>query len=368
MDNTSDFDLANNEPSRFDHRRLGLEWTTLNALREMLGIALKGSLSPTYEQTLAFAKVVAPQLFDSPKSLIGRTREHPLVEEYHQKTQALARIEAREVSLTEIIDRDISELKGFLKAAKENNQLQKRLTILESTRALLHPKNYTENQLILRDLFKAHRDIPVPSIEGDTYREFQLTEDRGIRIRLLHPDPTEHVVGADLVYETYWDKKRLLRLAVVQYKIWNGKTLYTSQAANLENQLDKLKGIFCDGGLCQAPNSRRSNAYRLPFCSAFLRPTDELQYPDSRFISSGLHTPICVVAGSWEDTGRGGKKLESKNVRSESLTHKVFEEVFNTNMLGSRWLTYTEIDDLYRKHKILESSESVVIHAQEFGI
>jgi hypothetical protein len=65
---------------------------------------------------------------------------------------------------------------------------------------------------------------------------------------------------------------------------------------------------------------------------------------------------------------RGGKKISRKNIRSECITHKVFEELFNTNMLGSRWLTYDEMEELYIKHGILESDERIILHAQEFGL
>jgi len=46
----------------------------------------------------------------------------------------------------------------------------------------------------------------------------------------------------------------------------------------------------------------------------------------------------------------------------------VFEELFNANMLGSKWLTYEELEKLYREHKILEADEHIIIHAQEFGV
>jgi hypothetical protein len=69
-----------------------------------------------------------------------------------------------------------------------------------------------------------------------------------------------------------------------------------------------------------------------------------------------------------QDTGRGNKKIESKVIRSEAVTHKVFEEMFNANLLGSRWLTYEEIETLYRDHKVLEPTERIVLHVQEFGL
>lgn len=364
----SDFDLSEGEPP-FNRRRLDAEWIALNAIRETLGIALKGSSTPTYEQSLAFAKHLAPGLFNTSETLIGKTKESQLVQEYRQRTQALSQLENRDVPPTEIIDGEIDILNGLLQAESVNDLIKRRLILLENTRRLLLPKRYTENQLILRDLFKVNRNIPNPPIEGDTYREFQITDDRGLRVRLLHPDPPEYFVGADLIYETYWEKKELIRLAVVQYKIWNGKVLYTSQAENLEKQIEKLKSVFCDTGLCEAyPGSARASAYRLPFCIAFLRPTDELQDPDARLISSGLHIPVCTVLRSWQETGRGGKKIERKNIRSEALSHKVFEEVFNTNMLGSRWMTYSEIEELYHRNKILDPAERMVLHVQEFGI
>jgi hypothetical protein len=57
--------------------------------------------------------------------------------------------------------------------------------------------------------------------------------------------------------------------------------------------------------------------------------------------------------------------LRSRDIRSEAITHKIFEELFNTNMLGSRWFTREEVETLYREHSILQPSEHIIIHAQE---
>lgn len=37
------------------------------------------------------------------------------------------------------------------------------------------------------------------------------------------------------------------------------------------------------------------------------------------------------------------------------------------NELGSKWLTYTELEAFYLKHKVLEPGDRIVIHAQEFA-
>lgn len=352
----------------FNEDRLDIEWITLNAVREMLGIALRGRPNPTYEQALAFGAVLSPQLFGPDSSLISQAQEPPIVTEYRQRAELESNAQGIAVNPLDILDKEISYYSDLTKSRGDKDRVQARLQKLMTARVYFIPKSYTENQLILRDVFKADRNIPLPPFDADTYREYQLQNDRVIRIRLLHPDPPEHSIGADLIYETYWEKKHLARLSAVQYKIWNGKTLYLSQSKNLEQQLDKLKSVFCDNGFCKAfEGSSRSESYRLPYCAAFLRPTNKLQEPNSRLMSVGLHVPICVVRRSFTETNQGGKKIERKTIRSEALSQKVFEEILNANMLGSRWFTYDEIQKFYTDHKLLDSQDKVILHVQEFG-
>jgi hypothetical protein len=352
-----------------DGRRLDVEWATLIATREMLGIALKGNPTPTYDASLAFACTIAPKLYDPKTSLLARSRDKEIVLEYQQRAEAQSHLDGKTITPIDVVDGEIEKFNVLYETGHERKLIKKRLDELRDVRRLLLPKAYSENQLIIRDLFKVERNLPMPPIDGDTYREYRLSDDRGLRIRLLHPDRPEHSTGADLVYEQYWDTKRLGRVAVIQYKIWDGAALYLSSAGNLQGQMTKLRMTFCDAQLCRPyGDGKRSESYRLPFCCAFLRPTDRLQDPDSRRISSGLHVPLCAVARSLENTSRGGDVLLRKNFRSEAISHKVFEELFNTNMLGSRWLRYDEIEDLYRKHRILDSDERIILHAQEFGV
>jgi hypothetical protein len=350
-------------------RRLDAEWTTLNAIREMLGIAVKGRMTPTYAQALDVGKTIAPQIYAVESSLLGRGREPKLVQEYRQKADALSEIRAQPVSPLEVLDEDIDIQRRLVMTSGDRDLIQRRLDQLETIRPYFLPKSFSENQLIFRDVFRIERNLPMPPTEGDRYRDFQISDERRLRIRMLHPDRPEHATGADMIYELYWDKKQMARIALVQYKIWDGKTLYLSQARNVEEQMRKLTETLCDRDLCKPfEDSARIHSYRLPYCSAFLRPTDKIQDPDVRLISSGLHTPVCVALRAMQDTGRGNKKIESKVIRSEAVTHKVFEEMFNANLLGSRWLTYEEIETLYRDHKVLEPTERIVLHVQEFGL
>jgi len=36
-------------------------------------------------------------------------------------------------------------------------------------------------------------------------------------------------------------------------------------------------------------------------------------------------------------------------------------------MLGSRWLTYQELEKIYQEHKLLEPKERIIVHAQEYS-
>jgi hypothetical protein len=62
---------------------------------------------------------------------------------------------------------------------------------------------------------------------------------------------------------------------------------------------------------------------------------------------------------------RGKNTLLSKEIRSGGVTHEIFEEMFNANMLGSKWLTYKELEDLYHANNVLEPGDRIIIHAQE---
>ena len=164
-------------------------------------------------------------------------------------------------------------------------------------------------------------------------------------------------------------KIKKVRFAMVQYKIWDGELLYWSQAKNLEPQLKKMEDNLCKNGYCLCEDGKNySTKYRYPYCSAFLRPTDKLQYKDSKFTSSGMHIPICKINSVTVETKEGNKILKKQNMKETSLSHKVFEENFNYNQVGSRWMTYQEAEKLYKDHKILESDQRIIVHVQELEL
>jgi|CXWL01.1.fsa_nt_gi hypothetical protein len=359
--NTQDFS-DEKQPLR---DRLNAEWLSSVALREVLGIAKKET--PTYGETLSIASILAPKLF-SEDSLLIAANESILTKQYRQKAVALSKKLGKEVTPLEAINEDINEYSELLKQpSRDQDLLQRHYQNLVRARTRLTKEKYTETQSILRDISSYRTQLPVTN-EGKGYKDFQVTKERGLRIRMLHPDSWEHVLGADVIYETHWQAKKMVRIVAIQYKMWDGKKLYLSQVKNLPDQITKLQSQFCKRGYCKkSSKSKRKDPYRLPFCSAFLRLTDKLQVADYRLLTSSYHTPICALNKSWTVTPDDNKILESQMIRSESLTQKPFEELFNIGMLGSRWLTYQELETLYKDTDIFKYDQSVQIHAQEFG-
>ncbi len=172
-----------------------------------------------------------------------------------------------------------------------------------------------------------------------------------------------------MIYEQYWDAEGGCaphRHSV--HKLWNGDTLYFSEVKNLENQLARLKKTFCDGGLCKlSEQSKRRDAYRLPYCAALLRPTDKLQSQNSKLVSTGIHVPVCVV-NRFSGGKNEVKKLERNHLRGESLSQMSFGELFNYNMCGSRWLTFKELRQFCEAHDVVRERDTISILAQEFGV
>ncbi len=151
-------------------------------------------------------------------------------------------------------------------------------------------------------------------------------------------------------------------MAAVQYKIMGARTVEIDRRANC--QITRLENVFCKDGFCICPEGK--NRYRLPYCAAFFRPTEAIQADDPRIISRGFYVPICAVRqlqAEYPDT----HNFLSKYLRSSAITHKIFEELFNTKMLGSDWVSYERLKEVYIANKILEPKDTITIYAQEYN-
>ncbi|MGF1903399.1 hypothetical protein [Aliivibrio sifiae] len=351
------------------HNRINQEWVTLNAVRGMVKIASKGSMSKsTYDNTLEFGGELYPDLLGPENSLLKRERESDTTKEYRQKADLKSIKTKTKVTALELVLEDIEEYNSYLEIAKENkndkkrtDQLKRKLGQLDKARKELEPKSHTENQLIFRDAYNVNRDLPELS-RGHAYKDFQLSDGKTLRIRILHPDRPEHITGADIIYERHNEYSDGINIVAVQYKIWEDRQLYISDP-RMMGQLNKMRNFLCDKGICQT----KTNEYRFPYCSGFLRPTDKLQTVDQKFISTGEHLPICKIDTCASVGKRGGSLLEYNNIKASSLSGELFEELFNRGKIGSRELSPDELEELYRDASVIDSSDTVIIYAQEFS-
>lgn len=349
--------------------RINQEWVTLNAIRGMVKIASNGSMSKsTYDNTLDLAGELYPELLGPENSLLKRERESDTTKEYRQKAALKSIKTGTEVTALALVLEDIAEYQSYLEIAKENrgdkkrtDQLKRRLGQLDNAKKELEPKPHSENQLIFRDAYNANRDLPELS-RGHAHKDFQLPDGKTLRIRVLHPDRPEHITGADIIYERHNEQTGGISIVAVQYKIWEDRQLYLSDSRML-GQLEKIRNFLCDKGICQS----NSKEYRFPCCTGFLRPTDKLQAVDQKFISTGEHLPICQIDACSIEGKRGGTILKYENIKASSLSGELFEELFNRGKIGSRELSRDELEELYYEASVIDSSDTVVIYAQEFG-
>ncbi|PSN17962.1 hypothetical protein C7271_14975 [filamentous cyanobacterium CCP5] len=351
--------------------RLDNEWLATVALRE--GLTIAQDQPPTYLETFAFGELLYSDLFDPETSLLRKNQESRSAREYREMAKAESTVEQKEITAIEIVERDIARINHLLSNKENKNlpSLKQKHRQLHRVKDELSSVIYVENQIIDRDVNKVQRNLPI-SGQGKDYKEFSLSDDRALRIRLLHPNRPEHITGADLIYELYSDFGDFAYITAVQYKLWDEKdVLYMDD--RIESQIAKLKENFCDSGLCETPLYPKEASSRLAsFCAAFLRMTNRLQSAESKLISTGEYIPVCKLGEFQKKTTADKFKLTSKDIRefkhgrTKPVPHGLFEEMVKGNMLGSRRVPVDELEEIYKKFRILDSSEKIIIHAQDY--
>jgi len=355
-------------------QRLDPEWVTLNAVRDLIKIAAQGDNSKsTYNKALDLGAVICPEILGADVSVLRQDRESDLTKEYRQRATYRSIKESKDITALSLVKDDIEEYESLLETAKSSkdktktDKLKRKLFNFYKSEEEINPEKATENQLIFRDAYKVERNTPLLT-EGNNNKTFELYDNNLLTIRVLHPEIPEQITGADLVYERFDKKTNTVTIAFVQYKIWEDKKLNITDNKSNERmlgQLTKLSNFICKNGVC-ANSKTQKTEYRFPCCAGFLRPTDKLQSPDQAFISTGEHLPICQIDNCAITTARNAKVLEYDNIREVSLSHEMFEELFNQGKVGSRPLTLDELSKLYADSSILSNKDQLLLYAQEY--
>ena len=346
-----------------EEERRNLAFQTLVAHRDLLQLAVKRKQPPTYENALGLLHELAPNLYDDFVELLTRRNDSELVLHFKELAEVKSSETGENIAPIELIEERISELKDLNEKDPTKQTIKRRLMEHLVARERMEPVRLTENRILNRDFNKADRSFYAEKyFEDDFFVDYKLANNDFLRIRFLHPDTDEHITGADLIYEQYDVLANKVRFVFLQYKTWESDVIYKSQATNMVPQIEKMTSLLCNRGLCQtSTGTRSSNKYRLPYCSGFLRPTDKIQDRDSKLMSSGYHVPLCNALRLIEDES----KIEKRMIKEESFRSQIFEELFNSNMIGSRWIDVEALDQLYEEHNIFEKSDRIKLYAQE---
>jgi len=183
--------------------RLNAEWTSLVALRDLIGIANKGSMnnSATYDRAFALGRVLLEPLFDPEKSLLYERKLSQTARRYIQEAAATSKMAQKAVSSIELIKTDIIKYEKLIKEedwSQDTSLLKKELNKLHEALQELEMRKSSENSCIFRDAYQVERELPI-SGRGRNYVTYKISDRRALRIRVLHPDKAEHSTGVDLI-------------------------------------------------------------------------------------------------------------------------------------------------------------------------
>lgn len=352
-----------NEDIKEEDRR-DVAFQSLVAMRDTLNIAMRAPQPPTYEQSLRVFYDLDSDIYKAFDDLLTEKNDNDIVKLYKEEAQLQSKLQNKTIEPSGLIEKEIDRLNGLKlnsEALKQDTKyIDRKISQLYAGLENLKPRSISENAILMQDVFNVERDYCDEKICSDCkFVDYALPNDRFLRIRFLHPDIAEHVTGADLIYEQVNVETNQIRFIFLQYKTWSDGSIYFSQHKNLIPQLEKLQKTLCENNYCKHPEKIDLN-YRLPYCCGFLRPTDKLQYKTSKMVSSGLHIPICDVLERKNEIG-----LFKNDLKNYCISHKIFEEMFNLNLLGSRWLNISEVEAFYKEKNIIEPYDTVKLHAKE---
>lgn len=346
-----------------DERR-NVAFQTLVAHRDLLAIANKRKQPPTYENALGLLNELAPDIYDEITKLLSRKNESELIRYFKDLAEIKSLNSSTTITAITLIDQQIEMLQALHEKDSSKSTVTKRLLEHRVAREKMNPIRLTENRIMNRDFSKVDRsDYATKHFENDHFIDYLVRDKNILRLRFLHPDKQEHITGADLIYEQYDLMREKVRFVFLQYKTWDDGVLYFSSSSNLAPQMAKMTALLCSQGLCLGAegNNYSTTKYRLPFCAGFIRPTDKIQENDSKLMSTGFHVPLCKALQLSGETN----KISKSDIKEQSFHSQIFEELFNENMIGSRWLDIQELDEFYSKNEIFSNTDRILLYAQE---
>lgn len=361
---SEDYNYYLDENISEDQRR-DVAFQTVHAVRESVTLAKSGSLPITYESAFDIIFDLEPKLHEAIITLLLGKNESEDVKYFKEAAEALSD-ENNTIHPTILIDEKILEVDDLIyKKRGKATYLEKRKIQLIAAKEYFTPRNQSEHKSLSHDFYLRSREeyFGKPLYSTDSYIDYKISNTKVLRLRLLHPDKEEAILGVDMIYEHFDMQLNRVRFAHMQYKTWDNNTLYNNPTGNFKKQVEKMQNNLCVSGFCEKPKDDNTD-YRFPYCAGFLRPTSKMQRSDSKLITTGLHIPICQAVRLLQVE----KKITKENSRDRSIKGNIFEELFNSNMTGSKWISIDELDKFYSEKNILSHVNRIRVHAQEVDI
>jgi hypothetical protein len=353
-----------------EEERRNTAFTLLRALREIVTIARRFQQPISYEKAKDFLYDLDIDLYKKIDNLLPFKNESDIVKLYKELAKANSSQGEGLFAVTpeSLLRKDIEGFENLLKSSEDKEYTRIKREILARKEALKYfePKAMSEDKILHQDLnniLSNKYDYFKNVSSGTKQKDFELSDDRILRLRLYHPDKAERVTGTDLVYEFYDLRERKVRLIHLQYKLWDKGNLYLN-SGNAKAQIEKMKSVLCGSGFCKENLSvGEINLFRFPHCCGFLRPTDGLSNSE-QMKSSGYYIPICQLLTESENS----KKLSRKVVSKECVSNEIFEDLFILNKVGSKWIPLDDLDRFYREKNLESNLENMLCRAQEVKI
>lgn len=338
--------------------RVDAEHMAFTALRDVLMLGRQKQV--TYPEAMAEGAKLFPDLLSQEKSILFRAMEKPVIRAFREKASAASIQEEQEITPREIVEREMKGLAELIRVSTGSTKdMMRELSNLRDCLVHFIATAESESAILTKDVFQSDRPLlPCAPTTRGRCQEYDLGKGRHLHIRMLHPDKAEHVCGADVIYEVCSPTHDHARIAFAQYKIWDRDRIAWSKIN--PKQIARMEKCLCQSKMCKPTGSNAGQQYRMPCCSAFLRLTRKVQDPSSRLISAGHFIPICQLPNQKRGT------LELSDLECRTLSSDLFEAAFVEGVAGSDWLTFQHVESLYRRTKIFESHDRIVIHAQEF--
>jgi hypothetical protein len=345
--------------------RLDAEWLGLTASRDLFSLASR--TTKTYADALELVQPLSKRLYSPEEGMIAAHHEPKDIRHYRQIALARSERDHITVSPADVLTEEIEEFERLIKAkSSDTDTIKKALQKRRQLREKFAKTKVTENSIIVQDVFVSHHlQVPTSAPLRKGYVEYQVGRRRALRVRMLHPDKPEHITGADVIYEVCDEQTKTARVALVQYKIWDGETLCFSSSHSLMPQVQRLGAFACQNELCVPASKKPIDAYRMPHCTAFLRLTDRLQEPDAQLISSGEHFPVCKLETILGKPVSKSAILHRGSLLGTSVSQRTFAELFTRKMLGSKSLEYSDMERLYQTAALFDADDKISLHAQE---